>query len=106
MLERVAENPEGFVNFFFSFDKDKSEAIKEEYAAISSSFPGAPFFEDFDLDEDKSLDIDEPHDLAEQSAYKIFRVCLKNYVEKFGSMEGVQISSGNGENWICFGKAG
>ena len=93
LLERVAENPEGFVNFFFSFDKDKSEAIsKEEYAAISSSFPGAPSFEDFDLDEDKSLDIDELYELAEQSAYKNLQGLFENYVEKFGNMEGVQIS--------------
>ncbi len=93
LIERVAENPEGFINYFFTFDKDENEVIsKDEFGAIQAKFPNFSSFETYDLSEDGSLDFGELYDVAESSLYKSLEQTYQNYVEKFGSIEGAQIA--------------
>ena len=93
LVERVAENPEGLLNYFFTFDKDEDEVIsKDEFAAIQSKFPDFSSFETYDLSTDGSLDFGELYDVAESSSYKNLEQIYQSYVDKFGSMEGAQIA--------------
>ncbi len=93
LIERVAENPEGYINYFFTFDKDENEVIsKDEFGAIQAKFPNFSSFETYDLSEDGSLDFGELYDVAESSLYKSLEQTYQNYVEKFGSIEGAQIA--------------
>ena len=53
LLERVAENPEGVVEHYLSFDKNKDELLQsQEYSAIGIETTKS--FSDFDLNEDKN----------------------------------------------------
>ena len=93
LIERVAENPEGLINYFFTFDKDQNEVIsKDEFAGIQAKFPDLSSFETYDLSTDGSLDFGELYDVAASNSYKNLEQIYQNYAEKFGSMEGAQIA--------------
>jgi len=93
LIERVAENPEGLINYFFTFDKDENEVIsKDEFAGIQAKFPDLSSFETYDLSTDGSLDFGELYDVAASNSYKNLEQIYQNYAEKFGSMEGAQIA--------------
>jgi len=93
LIERVAENPEGLINYFFTFDKDENEVIsKDEFAGIQAKFPDLSSFETYDLSTDGSLDFGELYDVAASNSYKNLEQIYQNYAEKFGSMGGAQIA--------------
>ena len=56
-LERVAENPEGLVNYYYKFDKNKMKFQKKEF--ISAELNASKDFEEYDLNGDKQLDYGE-----------------------------------------------
>ena len=63
LLERVAENPEGVVEHYLSFDKNKDELLQsQEYSAIGIETTKS--FSDFDLNEDKTIDYGEMFDVS------------------------------------------
>ena len=91
LLERVAENPEGLVNYYYKFDKNSDEALqKNEFtsAEINASKP----FEDYDLNGDKQLDFGELFDLASYEVYGDLENLYRDYNSKFSEIEGARVS--------------
>ena len=91
LLERVAENPEGLVNYYYKFDKNTDEALqKSEFtsAEINASKP----FEDYDLNGDKQLDFGELFDLASYEVYGDLENLYRDYNGKFSEIEGARVS--------------
>jgi len=88
LLERVAENPEGVVEHYLSFDKNKDELLQsQEYSAIGIETTKS--FSDFDLNEDKTIDYGEMFDVATWVFYsdmeKLYREYSKNNAGKDGA---------------------
>ena len=91
VLERSAENPEGLIDHYLSFDKDEDGLLNaSEFSQIG--LKGAKSFSDYDLNEDKSLDFGELADLAIQYSYYELETLYRNYNEKFAATPGARIS--------------
>ena len=91
LLERVAENPEGVVNFYYKFDKNEDEALqKNEF--ITAELNASKDFEEYDLNGDKQLDYGELFDLASFETFFAIESLYRQYNEKFSSLEGARVS--------------
>ena len=91
LLERVAENPEGVVNFYYTFDKNKDEVLQK------SEFEGAEFnatksFTDYDLNQDQTLDYGELFEFASFETYTQIEKLYRDYQQKFSGKEGARLS--------------
>jgi len=95
LIERVAENPEGLVNFYLTFDNNNDDLLsRTEFGELKSKI-ASPLYkeiEDYDLSEDGNLDFGELYDLATIVCFQDLEFLYKGYVEKFGSSEGVQVA--------------
>ena len=91
VLEQAAENPEGLVDHYFTFDKNKDDLLSEgEFSAIG--LEGAKSFSEYDLNGDKSLDFGEIVDLAIMFSFSELESLYSSYNEKYSSIEGARIS--------------
>ncbi len=91
LIERVAENPEGIVDHYLTFDKNKDEVLQSsEYNAININSEKA--FGDFDLNDDKAIDFGELYDVASHVYYSNMEKLYSEYSEKFGAVDGARIS--------------
>ena len=81
LLERVADNPEGLVNFYFTNDKNADDLIDSgEYESIKGKINNRFYgdFSEFDISEDSKLDFGELYDLASAITYKGWKIYTKN----------------------------
>ena len=95
LIERIAENPEGLVNFILSLDQDSDEKIsKSEYAAVVEKIADENLgaFTDHDISNDGNIDFDELYELCSLYYYRMLHQLYSNYIEKFSEVEGVQIA--------------
>ena len=87
MLERVADNPEGLVEHYYTFDKNKDETLQQKEFDASGLFQDA--FGDYDLNQDKGLDYGELFELASKTTYaeieKVFSLTTKNTLPPKGA---------------------
>ena len=91
LIERVAENPEGIVNHYLTFDKDKDEVLQsKEFSAIGIKTEKT--FSDFDLNDDKAIDYGELFDVASHVFYSDMEQTFADYSEKFSDTDGARIS--------------
>ncbi len=91
LIERVAENPEGVVDYYLTFDKNKDEVLQSsEYNSIGLKTEKS--FADFDLNGDKAVDYGELFDVASAVFYADMENLFSDYSEKFGGKEGARIS--------------
>lgn len=91
VLEQAAENPEGLIDHYFTFDKNKDDLLSEgEFTAIG--LVGAKSFSEYDLNGDKSLDFGEVVDLAIMFSFSELESLYSTYNEKYSSIEGARIS--------------
>ena len=91
LLERVAENPEGLVNYYYKFDKNEDEVLQlSEFntAELNASNP----FQHYDLNSDKSLDYSELFEFASFETFTEIEKLYRNYQENYSSQEGARIS--------------
>lgn len=91
LLERVAENPEGLVNFYYKSDKNNDEVLQiSEFnsAEINASKP----FQHYDINSDKSLDYGELFELASFETFTEIEKLFRDYQEKYSSQEGARVS--------------
>ena len=91
LLERVAENPEGIVNFYYTFDKNKDEILqKQEFAGadLNTTKP----FDHFDLDKDGGLDFEELFELATFETYSNVEKLYRDYQASYSNQEGARVS--------------
>ena len=91
LLERIAENPEGLVNHYYTFDKNKDEVLQKKEFDSSELFPGVDFAK-YDLNEDKSLDFGELYDLASSLTFAQIEKLFRDYNTKFADVEGARVS--------------
>ena len=91
LLERIAENPEGLVNHYYTFDKNKDESLQKKEFDSSELFPGVDFAM-YDLNEDKSLDFGELYDLASSLTFAQIEKLFRDYNAKFADVEGARVS--------------
>jgi TolA-binding protein len=91
LLERVAENPEGIVNFYYTFDKNKDEVLqKQEFtgADLNTTKP----FDHFDLNKDGGLDFDELFELATFETYSNVETLYRDYQANYSNQDGARVS--------------
>jgi len=82
LIERVAESPDGIVENYLTFDKNKDEVLQSsEYSTIGIESDKS--FADFDLNEDKSIDFGELYDVASYVYYSSMVKLFSDYSEKF-----------------------
>ena len=91
LLERVAENPEGLVNYYYKFDKNNDEGLQENEFSNSDINASKPF-EDYDLNGDKQLDFGELFDLASFETYLEIEKLFRAYNDKNKDTEGARVS--------------
>ncbi|MEC7800781.1 MAG: tetratricopeptide repeat protein [Verrucomicrobiota bacterium] len=91
LLERIAENPEGLVNHYYTFDKNKDEVLQEKEFDSSELFPEVDFAK-YDLNEDKSLDFGELYDLASSLTFAQIEKLFRDYNTKFADVQGARVS--------------
>ena len=91
LLERIAENPEGLVNHYYTFDKNKDEVLQKKEFDSSELFPGVDFTK-YDLNEDKSLDFGELYDLASSLTFAQIEKLFRDYNTKFADIQGARVS--------------
>lgn len=92
LLERVADNPEGLVDHYLGFDKNKDEVLQSsEFSAAQVADTGKPFSY-YDLNSDKVLDYGELFDVATRVCYSQMESLFREYNEKNGALEGARIS--------------
>ena len=91
LIERVADNPEGVVEHYLSFDKNGDELLQAaEYNAIG--IQSTKSFSDFDLNQDKTIDYGEMFDVASWVFYSDLENLYKEYSENNSGKEGARIS--------------
>ena len=91
LIERVAENPEGVVEHYLSFDKNKDEVLQStEYSSIGLSSEKS--FGDFDLNDDKAIDFGELYDVASYVYFANMEKLYAEYSAKYGDVDGARIS--------------
>ena len=86
LLERVAENPEGLVNYYYKFDKNEDEVLQlSEFntAELNASNP----FQHYDLNSDKSLDYGELFEFASFETFTEIEKLYRNYQENYSSQK-------------------
>lgn len=91
LIERVAENPEGIVEHYLTFDKNKDEVLQStEYSSIGINSEKA--FGDFDLNDDKAIDFGELYDVASYVYYSNMEKLYTEYSAKYSDVDGARIS--------------
>jgi len=91
LIERVAENPEGVVEHYLTFDKNKDEVLQStEYSSIGINSEKA--FGDFDLNDDKAIDFGELYDVASYVYYSNMEKLYTEYSAKYSDVDGARIS--------------
>jgi len=91
LLERVAENPEGVVNFYYKLDGNKDEVLqKNEFAA--GDFNTTKPFAEYDLNKDGALDYGELFEVASYETYTQIEKLYRDYQQNFSSKEGARLS--------------
>ena len=91
LIERVAENPEGVVEHYLTFDKNKDEVLQStEYSLIGLN--SNKTFADFDLNDDKAIDFGELYDVASYVYYTNMEKLYTEYSEKNSEVSGARIS--------------
>ena len=91
LIERVADNPEGVVEHYLSFDKNKDDLLQsQEYTAIG--IESTKSFSDFDLNEDKAIDYGEMFDVATWVYYSGMEKLYREYSENNAGKEGARTS--------------
>ncbi|OUU43184.1 MAG: hypothetical protein CBC16_03030 [Verrucomicrobia bacterium TMED56] len=91
LLERVAENPEGLVNFYYTFDKNKDDSLqKNEFT--SAEINASKEFEEYDLNGDNQLDFGELFDLATFESYLDIENLYREYNSQYADTKGARIS--------------
>ncbi|MBL6827982.1 MAG: hypothetical protein ISQ76_05920, partial [Opitutales bacterium] len=91
LLERIAENPEGLVNHYYTFDENEDEAIQENEFK-KAELNASKDFTEYDLNGDKQLDFGELYDLATFESFKEIETLYTTYIQKFKDREGARIS--------------
>lgn len=91
LLERVADNPEGLVEHYYTFDKNKDETLQQKEFDASGLFQDVSFG-DYDLNQDKGLDYGELFELASMTTYAEIEKVFRAYNEKYSSAEGARVS--------------
>ena len=91
LLERVADNPEGLVEHYYTFDKNKDETLQQKEFDASGLFQDVSFG-DYDLNQDKGLDYGELFELASMTTYAEIEKVFRAYNEKYSSAEGARFS--------------
>ena len=91
LLERVAENPEGIVNFYYKFDGNKDEALqKKEFEA--GDFNTTKPFAEYDLNKDGTLDYGELFEVASFESFSEIEKLYRDYQQNFSDKEGARLS--------------
>ena len=91
LIERVAENPEGIVDHYLTFDKNKDEVLQStEFSAIGIKFDKS--FSDFDLNDDKAVDYGELFDVASYVFYTDMEQTFATYSENYATVDRARIS--------------
>ena len=91
LLERIAENPEGLVNHYYTFDENEDEAIQEN-EFTKAELNASKDFTEYDLNGDKQLDFGELYDLATFESFKEIETLYTTYIQNFKDREGARIS--------------
>ena len=87
LLERIADNPEGLVDHYLTFDKNEDDALQSsEFTAAKIKTDGS--FSDFDLNGDKAIDYGELFELASLVSYAQMEALYREYNEKYADSEG------------------
>ncbi len=91
LLERIANNPEGLVNHYLTFDKNEDESLQSsEFTAAKIQTDGS--FSDFDLNGDKAIDYGELFELATLVCYAQMEALYREYNDKHSDSEGARVS--------------
>ena len=91
LLERIANNPEGLVDHYLTFDKNGDEALQSsEFSAAKIQTDGS--FSDFDLNSDKAIDYGELFELATLVCYAQMEALYREYNQKYSDSEGARVS--------------
>ena len=91
LLERVAENPEGVVNFYYKLDGNKDEVLqKNEF--VAGDFNTTKPFAEYDLNKDGALDYGELFEVASYETYTQIEKLYRDYQQNFSSKEGARLS--------------
>lgn len=91
LLERIADNPEGLVDHYLTFDKNEDGALQSsEFTAAKIKTDGS--FSDFDLNGDKAIDYGELFELASLVSYAQMEALYREYNEKYADSEGARVS--------------
>ncbi len=91
LLERVAENPEGMVNFYYKFDGNQDETLqKNEFEA--GDLNTTKSFVEYDSNKDGALDYGELFELATFEAFSQIEKLYRDYQQNFADKEGARLS--------------
>ncbi len=91
LLERIANNPEGLVDHYLSFDKNKDEVLQSSEFTAAKIQTDKPF-SDFDLNSDKAIDYGELFELATLVCYAEMEALYREYNEKHSDTDGARVS--------------
>jgi TolA-binding protein len=91
LLERIAGNPEGLVDHYLTFDKNKDDVLQQSEFSAAQIESGASF-STFDLNGDKAIDYGESFDLASTVCYSQIEALYREYNQKHGDKDGARIS--------------
>ncbi len=91
VLESSVEKPEGLIDHYYTFDKNKDELLQaSEFQELNPQGSGA--FSDHDLNGDKALDFGELAELAIQSSYSQIETLFREYNNQYATQDGARIS--------------
>ena len=86
LIENVAEDPEGHVNHYLTFDANKNEELESaEYAATGLADKYS--FAEANLNGDKVVDWEELYEVTTISLYSSLETLFREFLEKFGDQE-------------------
>ena len=105
LLERIADNPEGLVDHYLTFDKNEDDALQSsEFTAAKIKTDGS--FSDFDLNGDKAIDYGELFELRPFVSYAQMEALYREYNEKYADSEGARVSQATEKiGFACENKA-
>ncbi|MFP6887281.1 MAG: hypothetical protein VB997_06940, partial [Opitutales bacterium] len=105
LLESVADNPEGHVNHYLTFDSNKNEILESgEYSA--SGLAELEPFSDADLNSDKGVGWDELYEVTTLTLYKSIENLFRDYIKKYGEDEAADASQATRKIGIACEKQG
>lgn len=91
LLESVADNPEGHVNHYLSFDANKNEILESSEYSSSGLAELEPFSE-ADLNSDNGVDWDELYGVTTKTIYETIEKLFRDYIKKYGDDEAADAS--------------